>query len=464
MLHIMQELQRLIDKGESETVEFKESLSLKSEIGETVSAFSNTNRGTIIIGISDSGRIIGVEVGKKTLEGLANYIKQNTDNHIYPKMKLVESIDDKNLIIIEVNEANEKPVFFRGNAYRRISKSNHKQSASEIRKLAKESGKKVYWDEQVCEGARLEDIDWYFIENTFIPLYERSSQKKVVSKAENLLKSLGCIKNNKPTNAGILLFGKNLPKFFMNSYIALAKYKGKEVSVERLDYKEFTCNLFEQINKCNDYIVEHMAVMSKLEPGKIRREDIPEYGIFSVRELITNAACHRDYENQHSKVIVKMFSDKIEFYNPGGLPADITHRNITERQFSRNPVIAKVLTKVEYIEELGEGWDKIVKEHKEHALKPEMPKIESDKYAVQIILFSTKEKFEEEKKCILLNERQQKALVFLKDYGKITNKDYKKLNQNISDKTAFRDLEDMVKKGLLKAIGEKKGRYYEVPK
>jgi len=453
----MQELQRAIEKGESERIEFKESLSLKSEIGETVSAFSNTNKGKIIIGISDYGKIIGIEVGKKTLEGLANYIKQNTDNHIYPKI-IVESIDDKNLIIIEVNEANEKPVFFRGNAYRRISKSNHKLSASEIRKLAKES-QKIYWDEQVCERAGLDDIDWNFVEEKFIPLYERSSEKKVVSKAENLLKSLGCIKNHKPTNAGILLFGKNPQRFLRNAYIALARYKGKEVSVERLDYKEFTYNLFEQIDRCNDYIVEHMAIMSKLEPGKIRREDIPEYGFFSIRELITNAICHRDYENQHSKVIVKMFSDKIEFYNPGGLPKDITAKNITEKQFSRNAVIAKVLAKVEYIEELGEGWDKIVKEHKEHALKPDVPVIKADKFTTLISLFSTKDKFGEEKIKIALSERQRFILKKIKDEGYIKSSDLQK-EFEITRDTANRDFNSLISLKLVRREGVGKSTIY----
>ena len=55
------------------------------------------------------------------------------------------------------------------------------------------------------------------------------------------------------------------------------------------------------MNKCNGYIIEHIAVMSKLQPGEIRREDIPEYGKFSIRELITNAVCHRNYEDWGSK-------------------------------------------------------------------------------------------------------------------------------------------------------------------
>ena len=73
------EIEELIKKGESRNLEFKGSLSVKDEIGESISAFSNTCRGIILIGVSNAGEIKGVQVGKKTIEQLANYIKQNTD-------------------------------------------------------------------------------------------------------------------------------------------------------------------------------------------------------------------------------------------------------------------------------------------------------------------------------------------------------------------------------------------------
>lgn len=83
-----EEIENLIKQGESQNIEFKDSLSLKREIGETVSAFSNTNGGTILIGVSDFGEIIGIEVGKMTLEDLANYLKMHTDPQIYPEINL----------------------------------------------------------------------------------------------------------------------------------------------------------------------------------------------------------------------------------------------------------------------------------------------------------------------------------------------------------------------------------------
>ncbi len=328
-----------------------------------------------------------------------------------------------------------------------------------IRKLAKESGPKVYWDGQVCEGATIDDIDWKFVKEKFIPLYEECVGKSVVGEPVNLLMSLDCIKSNKPTNAGILLFGSNPQSFFRNSYIALARYKGTEVSAERLDYKEFAGNIFEQVDACNAYILEHTSIMSRLEAGHIRRQDIPEYGRFSIRELVTNAVCHRDHENQHTKIIIMMFSDKINFYNPGGLPEDITPQNITEKQFSRNPVLAGVLSKVEYIESLGEGWDKIVKEHKEHPLKPALPVIDSDRFTTLITIFSTKSKFEEQEQKLILNNRQEFALEKIKLNGYARSIDIQK-EFGITRDTANRDLNYLIKNKLIKREGSGKSIVY----
>ena len=258
-----------------------------------------------------------------------------------------------------------------------------------------------------------------------------------------------------------MLFGKYPQKFFINSYIALARYKEKEISAERLDYKEFDGSLFKQIDECDRYIKEHVSIMSRLHPYQVQREDIPEYGLFSIRELITNAVCHRDYENQHTKVIIKIFEDRIEFFNPGGLSENITPKNITEKQFSRNPVIAKILAKVKYIEELGEGWDKIVKEHKEDPLKPRFPKIKSDRYTTIVTLFSTKDKFETRAIDIELNERQKYALEKIKSQGFIRSIEVQK-KFGITRDTANRDLNYLIKLNLIKRDGRgKKVRYLQ---
>jgi len=447
---------------ERENLELKSSLSLMNEIIEAVSAFSNTEGGRIIVGVDNAGRIVGVQIGKGTIENLANRIAQNTDPRIHPKIS-VEEIEGKKIIVIEIKESIDKLVLAFGKPFKRVGKSTMRMSKDEYERLILEKHKgRLQFDKQVCEGANLEDIDWKFVKERFISLYEKVSGKRIVSNPQSLLESLDCIKNNKPTNAGILLFGKNPQKFYMNSYIALARYKGNAIGGERLDYKEFQGNIIEQIDNCDKYIKEHIAVMSRLLPHKIQREDIPEYGWFSIRELITNAVSHRDYENQHTKVIIKFFDNRMEFYNPGGLPNHITPKNIIKKQFSRNPIIAKVLAKIKYIEELGEGWDKIMDEHKTHPLKPAKPKIETDEHSVLINIFSVKEKFEKEKgvePIERLTDKEKKIIELISKQGSMKSGDVQGMF-GVSRDTANRYLNRLIKLKMISRKGIGKAAYY----
>jgi len=90
-------LEKIVLHGESETVEFKESLQLKDEIGKSISSFSNSKEGVILIGISDKREIRGVQIGRKTVTDLAEYTKRNTDPQIFPKMKVckIEGLSKK---------------------------------------------------------------------------------------------------------------------------------------------------------------------------------------------------------------------------------------------------------------------------------------------------------------------------------------------------------------------------------
>ncbi|MBU4501378.1 MAG: hypothetical protein KKA79_02205, partial [Nanoarchaeota archaeon] len=264
-----------------------------------------------------------------------------------------------------------------------------------------------------------------------------------------------------PTNAGILLFGKKPQRFFMNSYIAIARYRKNVVGSERLDYKEFDGNIFSQIDKAVKYIINNTAVMSRLIPGRVEREDIPEYPLFSIREIITNAITHRDYR-QESKVIIKIFSNRIEVYNPGGLLAGITPKNIVNKQYSRNPVLARVLNKVRYIEELGEGWDKIIEEHKKHHLRPKIPSIKDVGKAVIVNMFSVKDKFVETKiEQYDLNERQRFVLDYLKSKIFIRSIDIQK-EFDVTRDTANRDINGLIKLTLIRREGIGKSTRYKL--
>ena len=91
----------------------------------------------------------------------------------------MHEIDNKKIISVTVKESRDKPVFFKGRAYKRVGDTSPKINSSEIRKLAKESGPKVYWDEDIYKSAALSDIDWKFVDDFFIPRYEYLSKRKI---------------------------------------------------------------------------------------------------------------------------------------------------------------------------------------------------------------------------------------------------------------------------------------------
>jgi ATP-dependent DNA helicase RecG len=402
-------VKEIIEKEESETIEFKKSTAQVEKALKSICGFLNHKGGRVYFGI-DNGKVVGQEVSDQTLKSISQKTRQKIKPEATPEVKVLE-IKGKKVIEVKVKEGGNKPYYLNGIAHKRVGTENVVIPPEELERLIMEK-KKGYWDKQTCEDATLEDIDWGFVKEDFITMYEKTSEKIIESKPVNLLRSF---------------------------------------SGEKLDYKEFTGNLFQQIDACNNYLVEHTALMSKLVPGEVRRRDIPEYGMFSVRELITNAICHRDYADQGGKIIIKMFDNKIEFYSLGGLPEWITPENIISEQYSRNPTITKVLAKVEYIEELGEGWDKIIKEHNDHPLNPEMPEIKSTKNSTLVTLFSTKEKFEEEK--YVLNERQGIIIDHIRKNGRITTGECAGLLE-VSNDTSLRELSKLKSLLLLSAIGK----------
>ncbi|NOQ55546.1 MAG: hypothetical protein GQ477_01935 [Nanohaloarchaea archaeon] len=453
-----QDFQKLIDAGEDETIEFKRSTAQTDRALRTICGFLNHKGGTVYFGITDKNELVGQQVSDSTLKSLSQKIRQKIRPETSPNIKVIE-INKKKIIEVKVKEGANKPYYLDSIAYKRVGSETPPIVLEELEDLILKKNRHQ-WDIEVCGHATIDDIDWVFVKEFFIPKYESLAKRRLTGTDKELLEALNCIKNDKPTNAGILLFGIDPIKFLRNAYIAIARYKGKQEGIERLDYREFTGNIFRQIDDCDTYIKEHTTIMSRLTPNKVEREDIPEYCWFSIRELVINCICHRDYSCMGSKTIIKHFKDRIEYYNPGGLSHGITSENITEKQYSKNSVITGVLAKVKYIEDLGEGWNKIIDEHKNHPLQPKMPKVKADRYSILVIIYSVKGKFENGK--FGLNERQKKAINYVQESKKITNSEYKELNKT-TKKSATRDLQSLVKQNIFLRKGVTgKGVYYTI--
>jgi predicted HTH transcriptional regulator len=81
-----EEAQRLIQQGEGQQIEFKASFSESREAIETLCAFTHADGGTVFFGVRDDGTIVGVQLGKKTLEDFANQVRSNTQSPLTPRI------------------------------------------------------------------------------------------------------------------------------------------------------------------------------------------------------------------------------------------------------------------------------------------------------------------------------------------------------------------------------------------
>jgi ATP-dependent DNA helicase RecG len=156
-----------------------------------------------------------------------------------------------------------------------------------------------------------------------------------------------------------------------------------------------------------------------------------------------------------------MYSDRMELISPGGLPGFITVDNLVEEHFSRNPRIVAGLFQWGYIEELGLGIDRMIEEMVQRGHQP--PKFKDQPHSFTVTLFNARERKAAPAGGAWsksMNERQARALTYIKEHGNITNRDYREICPDVSPETLRLDLSDLVDRGILLKIGAKKGTYY----
>ena len=459
-------INELIKKGESEKVEFKKSLAETREILETISAFANSGGGRIFVGIEENKdgsvkEVFGIEVKGKVIENLGNEVRQNTDPVIYPSIELKE-IEGKSVLVIEIKESPAKPVFAKLNkipvAFKRVGKMNLKIDSNELRRIISE-GKEFQWNSQICEGASLEDIDWGKV-GWFKSLYKYITGKEILTEDRMLLENFKCLEKDSVKNSGILLFGEKPHKFILNNRITVVRYPEDEISDTYLDIKDFYGCLFDLIDNTDKYIREHMQIASKLTSGQIHRDEIPQYPLFAIRELIVNSVAHRDYSIAGSRIIIKMFKNRIEYHSPGGFPPGITPENIVDMQCSRNPAIVDVLSKVKYIESIGDGIDRVFNSVKNHPLNPELPLFREVGNSVIVTLYGADmDKLERIKSERKLNEKEMQIVGYIEEKGSITSGNVQRMF-NVSRDTSSKYLNQLIKIGIIRRHGQGKFTYY----
>lgn len=344
-------LKELLLSGESETVEFKTSFG--KEVIETLVAFANTKGGTILIGINDKGKVTGVKIGQETIQNWVNQIKQNSSPSIIPDVDITK-IDGKEVVIFSVGDFPIKPISFRDRYFKRVANSNHLLSITELASLHLNS-LQLSWDAYEAQNTNLLDLDEKKIQK-FIDRVNESGRFQLEGTWKNALEKLSFLKNGIPTNGAVLLFGQDAPPY----NIHIGRFKTPSTI---LDDRMFRGTLFEAVEQSMRYIMSHLKVAFEFT-GELQRNEIFEYPLAALREILLNAVVHRDYTSPVD-IQIKIFDDAITFFNPGKLFGDLTIELLRGNNYqsrTRNKLIAEAFYLTKDIEKYGSGYIRIRQE------------------------------------------------------------------------------------------------------
>lgn len=352
-------------KREKYDLEFKEKFS--KTFLKTVSAFSNYNDGRIIFGITDHGDIMGIEVTDEECLKIENMINDSLDP--VPDYKLeIKNLEGKQVIILDVSKGKHTPYYYKGKVYRRSNTSTLEVDRLELNRLVME-GINIDYEENKASNQNL----------NFKSLELKLKKIVGIEKLSlDILKTLNLYNKDGYYNiAGELLADENHMEF---SGVDIVRF-GKDIN--QILYRE-TLNEKSLLSQYDNTIeiFERYYQYEEIEGyERVRKELIPREAF---RESLANAIVHRVWDVK-THIQISMYEDRIEISSPGGLPPGISKEEYLNGNVSilRNPIIAGVFYRLNFIEQFGTGVMRIIKEYKQSTSKPKFDISENN---IRIIL------------------------------------------------------------------------------
>lgn len=426
-------------------------------LAEHLVAFANSDGGTIVLGVDGHGRPTGVfgEEAEQVLLAAERLCRPMVETG----WEYAES-EAGPIYTITVARSPELHSLSDGRVLIRSGAESRPLGGEEIRQLAatKSSGD---IEAESVPGAAWEDLDPQVVEEYLAKRTERQRRRPEGEPREVLREIAALDGQGRASTSGVLLFGKDPQHFFPQSGLVFVRFVGTEPRGEdgHAGYgrrEEVGGPLARIIEGAWQIIWEEMSVGAVVTG--LERQEVTEYPPFAVREALVNAVCHRDYRLKGRRIEIRMYADRLEIVSPGGLPGFITVDNIVEEHFSRNPRLVTGLFQWGYIEELGLGVDRMIEEMVNHGHPP--PQFKARPHSFTVVLYNARERKVAPAWEKSMNERQARALTYVRENGSITNREYRLLCPDVSPETLRLDLSDLVDRGLLLKIGAKKGTYY----
>ena len=388
---------------EVEWIEFKHNNENPDEIGEYISALSNTAalfgkiKGYLIWGVKDlTHEVVGTtfnpttqKIGSEELENWLLHLLSPQINFQFHEMHF----NDLPVVLLEISAAIHHPVQFKGTEFIRIGsyKKKLKDHPEKERELWKTFEKKPFEREIASENLsadevlRILDYPTYF-HLLSTPLPEGKDGILSALEADELI-----VKNDGGTwnvyNLGAILFAKKLSDFrtLRRKAPRVIIYQG-EGRVKTIREQDGTKGYAAGFEGLIDYITTHLPSNEVI--GQALRKEVPMFPELAIRELVANAIIHQDFRLTGTAPMVEIFSNRMEITNPG-LPLVETDRFLDSPPRSRNEALASFMRRIGVCEERGSGIDKVVSQTEFYQLPA--PIFETTNQHTRSVLFAHRE-------------------------------------------------------------------------
>ncbi len=263
-----------------------------------------------------------------------------------------------------------------------------------------------------------------------------------------------------PTNAGILFFGRDPQRWVPQAEFVLGHFPGEKATSQQARHlQRYGGTLPEQIIAVERYIEDHMERGFSVEEGPQRRER-PQFPPVVLREMLVNAAGHRDYSLAGSSIRVSMFNNRVEVASPGGPPVAAPLEGLMQASHARNRILMRLLWQVRFCEAFGLGLRTILDTMAREGL-PE-PTIDTAAANFFVSIHGHQPTGIDMELVQRLTEPQLILLRALVRQGSLNPRQAASLLPNRSERSIRNDLNGLVALGVVLRLGETRAVSYRL--
>ena len=429
---------------EKQNIEWKETW--KEDYLKWICGFANAQGGKIYIGKNDDGTVTGITNAKKLLEDIPNKVRDVLGIIVDVNLYSEENKDYLEIVTLP----SSYPVNYKGEYhYRSGSTKQLLKGAALTQFLFEKTG--ITWDSIPLDNLSADEFwrDSFDIFRKQAILSKRMDEKDLNMTNEQLLDSLGLIKNGKILRAGMMLFHQNPEKWINGSYIKIGFFES-DSEISYMD--EVHGSLVSQADKVIDLIFTKYLKADISYEGVTRVETYP-FPKAAIREAVYNAIVHKNYATQ-IPIQISIYKDKLYISNDCILPSGWTVETLMGKHRSKpfNPNIANGFFRAGFIETWGRGIEKICEACKNYGTKLPEYTIYPEDIMIKFVALNTDTIF-----------KIEKLLEYLKENPKATQKGLSEYF-NVTKRTIERNMNILKKEKFVERVGNNRSGYWKILK